>query len=89
VQNQPRTYRIRLYRGDYERLTGRNTVAVLDFSPGPGLWATHGHLDGLVQALARNDGANGQKVLDYHLAVHDEATDDLRCHWQATRWLED
>lgn len=89
-QLQPRTYRIRLYRDkDYERLSSRQNIAVLDFSAGPGLRATQGQLDGLVQSLAWTDGARGPRTLDYYLAVHDEVTGDLRCHWPATTWLED
>ena len=84
--HQLRTYRIRLWKGGYERLTDRHELAILDFTPGPGLWATQGQLDALVQALAHCDGARGPKVLDYNLAIHDEATGDLRGTWQATRW---
>ena len=87
--NQPRTYRIRIYRDNSERFRDRNYQAVLDFSPGPGLRATQGQLDGLVQALAYTDGARGKRFLDYYLAVHDAATNDLQCHWPATTWIED
>ena len=87
--NQPRSYRIRLYRDNSERFRDRSYQAVLDFSPGPGLRATEGQLDGLVQALSYTDGARGKRCLDYYLAVYDAATNDLICHWPAKTWLED
>lgn len=86
---QPHTYRIRLYRDDYERLQSRRYVAVLDFSPGPMLRATEGQLDGLVQSLAYADGARGPRTLTYYLTVHDDVTGDLHCHWPAKTWVED
>lgn len=89
LQPQPRTYSIRLYRDETERLRGRKYVAVLDFSYGPGLRATEGQLDGLVQSLAYADGARGKRTLDYYLAVHDSVTGELYCHWPAKTWVED
>ncbi len=85
---QPRTYRIRLYDGHMEVNRNRPDVAVLDFSPGPGLLATKGQLDGLVQALAYAAGARGPKTLAYYLAIHNELTGELECTWPATTWLE-
>ncbi len=86
---QPRAYRIRLYRDGSERLIDRHYVAVLDFSPGPMLRGTEGQLDGLAQTLAYADGARGPRTLTYYLAVHDEQTRELRCHWPAKTWVED
>ena len=85
---QPRRHRIRLFEKNYEVLRDRKYAAVLDFSPGPGLRATEGQLDGLVQSLAYAAGARGPKTLDYYLAVHDWATDELQCHWPAKTWLD-
>lgn len=87
-RSQPRTYRIRLFDGGMEVEKKRQWAAVLDWSPGPGLRATQGQLDGLVQSLAYAAGARGPKTLTYYLAVHDPATDELICHWPATTWLE-
>jgi hypothetical protein len=89
LRPQPRTYRIRLYRDDYERLSTRQYVAVLDFSPGPGLRATEGQLDGLAQALTYADGSRGPRTLTYYLAVHDAVSGDLQCHWPAKTWVEE
>lgn len=85
---QPRTYRIRLLKKQYEVNSDRKYVAVLDFSPGPMLRAAEGQLDGLVQALAWADGARGPETLRYCLAIHDSETDKLQCHWPAKTWLE-
>jgi hypothetical protein len=87
---QPRTYRIRLFRdNDNQRLTHRQDIAVLDFSAGPGLRATQGQLDGLVQSLAYADNARGSRTLDYYLGVYEENSNDRRYTWPATTWLED
>ncbi len=84
---QPRCYRIRLFRKNREVGYGDEHLAVvLDLNPGPGLWATKGELNGLVQALAWADGARGEDTLNYRLAVHDWDTDRLIMHWHATNW---
>jgi hypothetical protein len=88
MDQQPRRYRIRIYDNDYEVLSSRQYAAVLDFSPGPGLRATEGQLDGLVQSLAYTTGARGPKTLTYYLAVLDWTTGELQCHWPAKTWLE-
>jgi hypothetical protein len=85
---QPRTYRVRIFENGYEHLKDRHNLAVLDFSPGPGLRATKGELDGLVQALAWTAGARGEKTLDYYLSIHDEETAERRCTWPATTWYD-
>jgi hypothetical protein len=87
-QPTPRRYRIRIVEKNYEVLTDRQYAAVLDFSPGPGLRATEGQLDGLVTSLAYAAGARGQKTLDYYLAVHDWDTGELKCHWPAKTWVD-
>jgi hypothetical protein len=91
LRQQPHTYRIRLYRGDasYERLSNKEYVAVLDFSPGPMLRATEGQLDALILALPYAEGVRGRETLQYFLGVHDPVTNELQCHWPAKTWLED
>jgi hypothetical protein len=83
---QPSTYRIRLYDGDYEVLTDRKVMAVLDFTAGPGLRATEGQLDALVQSLAYAAGARGPHTLNYHLVVEDWDTREKKCNWPAKTW---
>jgi hypothetical protein len=86
---QPRTYRIRLFEGGYqEHLKGEHHIAILDFSAGPGLLATKGELNGLIQALAWKAGARGEKTLTFHLSIEDETTGDRRCTWPATTWFD-
>jgi hypothetical protein len=75
-----------VFEKNYEVLTNRQYVAVLDFSAGPGLRATEGQLDALVQALSYAAGARGPKTLDIYLAVHDRESGDLVCHWPAKTW---
>lgn len=84
---QPRTYRIRIFDNDYEVLTQRRYVAALDFSAGPGLRATEGQLDALVQSLAYAAGARGPRALNFHLVVEDAATGILQCNWPAKTWV--
>lgn len=85
---QPRTYLVRLHKRNREALDGREYTTVLDFSPGPGLRATHGQLDGIVQALAWTDGARGPETLHYRLEIFDpEDRKNIR-HWPATSWRE-
>lgn len=84
---QPAQYRIRLYRKNREVTDyDQRFVAVLDFNPGPGLWATKGQLDAIVQSMAWANGARGEDTLQYHLAVHQALTDELVCNWPATNW---
>lgn len=83
---QPRLFRIRLFNKTYEELSDRDYVASLDFSPGPGLRATEGQLDALVQSLAYAAGARGVQTLDFYLVVQDRATGELQCHWPAKGW---
>ena len=84
---QPRTYRIRIYDKNYEVLSDRNTMAVLDFSAGPGLRATEGQLDSLVQSLAYAAGARGPRTLEFHLRVEDWQTREHICNWPAKTWV--
>jgi hypothetical protein len=87
VDSQPRTYRIRIFDNDFEVLSHRRYVAVLDFSPGPGLRATEGQLDALVQSLAYAAGARGPKTLGFHLVVEDPETGTSQCNWPAKTWV--
>lgn len=84
--HQPCKYRIRVFEKNYEVHRDRLYVAVLDFSAGPGLRATEGQLDALVQALAYAAGARGPKALDFYLVVQDWESGDLMCHWPAKTW---
>lgn len=86
---QPRTFRVRVYDKNYEVLRDRPYVAVLDFSPGPGLRATQGQLDSLVTSLAYAAGARGPRTLDFHLVVCDAEDGVTVCHWPATSWVAD
>lgn len=85
---QPRRYRIRIFDNNYEVLADRKYAAVLDFSPGPGLRATEGQLDGLAQSLTYAAGARGTKTLNFYLAVSDWETGEVQCHWPAKTWVE-
>lgn len=78
-----RRYRIRAYdsRGA-EIATNREYNLVLDLD-GRGARDSGAQLDDLAVTLARADGARGDQVAGYHLAVHDLETDDLVCHWPA------
>lgn len=87
---QPRCYRIRLFKKtNREALNGQEYTYVLDFSPGPGLRATQGQLEALVQALAHKDGARGKDMLNYHLEVEDYEDKRQKKLWPATTWLDD
>jgi hypothetical protein len=87
---QPSRYRIRLFKKNREVFDSQPPIAaVLDFSPGPGLRATDGQLDGLVQSLAWRDGARGRDTLNYYLVISDWATDQNPQQWPAKTWLED
>jgi hypothetical protein len=83
LDQQPRRYRIRVYDDGAEVLTDREYVAVLDLTPGAGLRQTEAKLDDLAQTLARADGARGDRVGRYYLAVHDRETDEFEFHWPA------
>lgn len=83
---QPARYRVRLFKKNTEVFYDRHYAAVLDFSAGPGLRATEGQLDGLVQSLAWAAGARDEDTLNYYLAVHDWDDDRLQCHWPAKTW---
>jgi hypothetical protein len=86
---QPSRYRIRLHdKRNREVFYDQKLAAVLDFSPGPGLRATEGQLDGLVQSLAWRAGARGPDTLDYYLAVSDWDTDTNPFHWPAKNWFQ-
>lgn len=85
---QPRTYRIRIFDKHREVLDNRQYLAVLDFSPGPGLRATEGQLDAHIQSLAYAAGARGPKTLDFHLVVQDWQTGKTYCNWPAKTWVE-
>lgn len=87
-QPQPRKYRIRLFDKNYEVLTDRRYAAVLDFSVGPGLRATEGQLDALVQALAYAAGARGPRTLDFRLRVEDWESQEPMCDWPAKTWAD-
>jgi hypothetical protein len=78
-----RRYRIRVFdpRGA-EVHTNREFAAILDLD-GRGAREAGAHLDDLAVILARADGARGDDIAGYHLAVHDATTDDLVCHWPA------
>jgi hypothetical protein len=89
MQTQPRLYRIRVFNKNYEELSDRQYVASLDFSPGPGIRATEGQLDALVQSLAYAAGARGAQTLDFYLVVEDPDTGTLQCHWPAKGWYDD
>lgn len=88
MELQPRQYRIRIYDDNYEVLTDRRYSAVLDFSAGPGLRATEGQLDSLVQSLAYAAGARGPRTLKFHLVVQDWITGEALCNWPATTWAD-
>jgi hypothetical protein len=78
-----RRYRIRAYdsRGA-EIFADRQYALVLDLD-GYGATAAGAELDALAATLARADGARGDAVAGYHLAIHDPTTDRLVCHWAA------
>jgi hypothetical protein len=78
-----RRYRIRAYdsRGA-EIHTDRQYAAILDLDS-RGVREAGAYLDDLAVTLARADGAHGDQVAGYHLAVHDVSTDELVCHWPA------
>lgn len=84
---QPGKYRIRLFKKNQEVDYGKHYMVVLDFYPGPGLWATKGQLDAMVQSLAWKDGARDEDTLKYSLAVHDWDSDQKLMDWQATNWI--
>jgi hypothetical protein len=83
---QPDKYRIRLYKKNQEVSYGQHYGAVLDFCAGPGLWATKGQLDALVQSLAWVDGARDEDTLKYRLSIHEWDTDRHFMDWAATSW---
>jgi hypothetical protein len=85
---QPRRYRVHIFDDNYEVLSNRQYAAVLDFSPGPGLRATEGQLDALVQSLAYAAGARGPKTLKFYLLVSDWESGETACHWPAKTWLD-
>lgn len=78
-----RRYRIRAYdcRGA-EIATNREYQLVLDLD-GRDARADGTKLDDLAVTLAHTDGARGEEVAGYHLALHDAETDDFVCHWPA------
>lgn len=84
---QPTRYRIRLFKKNAEVFYDRPYAAVLDFAAGPGLRATEGQLDGLVQSLAYAAGAREADTLNYRLVVCDWDTDRVVCNWPATTWV--
>ncbi len=88
MDQQPRTYRIRLFEDYSEKFRDRPLVAVLDFSPGPGLRATQGQLDALVTSLAYASGARGAQTLKYRLSIFDAESGAHVCDWPATTWHE-
>ncbi|GLH97327.1 hypothetical protein [Phytohabitans aurantiacus] len=78
-----RRYRIRAHdpRGA-EIHTNREFAAVLDLD-GRGAREAGAHLDDLAVILARADGARGEEIAGYYLAVHEVETGALICHWPA------
>lgn len=86
MEPQPRQYRIRLFDREREMPVNPPYAAVLDFTPGPGLRATEGQLDALVQALAYAAGARREKVLNFRLIVQDWVTGQQVCSWPAKTW---
>lgn len=85
---QPRRYRTRVFFDGGEVLTHRSYLAVLDLTAGPGLAAAKGQLDALLQSIAYDHGARGERVRLYHLLVEDWDTRTPVCHWPALSWPE-
>lgn len=77
-----RRYRLRVYDAGAEVLTDMRYAAVLDLD-GPGAHTAAAQLDDLADALARADGARGERIGRYYLAVHHWDSGDLECHWPA------
>jgi hypothetical protein len=73
-----RRYRIRVYDRGAEVMHDRTWAAVLDWDHPT---VAKAELDELAYTLARADGARGDRVCRYYLAVHDWATGEFVCHW--------
>lgn len=78
-----RRYRIRVYDEGAEVLTDRDYAAVLDLATSYGLREAEAKLDELLPTLARADGARGDRITRYYLAVHEWDTDEFQFNWPA------
>lgn len=84
-----RRYRIRVFDKHSEVLEDRKHWLSLDLDGGPSLREAEAKLDGLLQTLARRDGARGQRVADYRLQVEDWVTGEALFDWPARTWPTD
>ena len=69
--DQPRLYRVRLFEGPYEVLSGALYPVVLDLTPGPALEESHHRLDELLRSLLRIANVKPAKVRLHSLDIGD------------------
>lgn len=78
-----RRYRVLVYDAGAEVHTDRKYPAVLDLDTSAGLREAEAKLDELVHTLARADGARGDRIARYYLAIHDWDSNEFQFHWPA------
>lgn len=76
-------YRIRLYDDGSEVHTDREYAQVFDLQSPDGLREAEARLNELVLSLAQADGARGDRVSSYYLAVEDWESGTREMDWPA------